>query len=90
VAFFICLFTILAIYVSIWNISKGGENMAKEYKVVRSYDDGTDKYMSLQNLFDEGWQFERASEYVPWKEDNKTLRYGYIEYILFKEVENEK
>jgi hypothetical protein len=70
----------LVIYVSIWNISKGGENMAKEYKVVRSYDGG-ERTDGLQNAFKEGWQFERASEYVPSK------YYGYIEYILFKEVE---
>lgn len=67
--------------------------MAKEYKVVRSFDYGSDKYMSLQNLFDEGWQFERASEYVPSQSyRGGYVTYGYIEYILFKEVEttNEK
>ena len=83
-AFFICLFTILAIYVSIWNINKGGKNMAKEYKVVRSYDYGSDQYSSLKNAFKEGWQFERASEYVPSQSyRDGYVTYGYIEYILF-------
>ena len=65
--------------------------MAKEYKVVRSFDYGTDRELSLQNAFEEGWQFERASEYVPSNSYSEGyVTYGYIEYILFKEVENEK
>lgn len=67
--------------------------MAKEYKVVRSFDYGSDKESSLKNAFKEGWQFERASEYVPSQVySGGYVTYGYIEYILFKEVEttNEK
>ena len=61
--------------------------MAKEYKVVRSYDYGNDQESSLKNAFKEGWQFERASEYVPPQSYmDGCLRYGYIEYILFKEI----
>lgn len=63
--------------------------MAKEYKVVRTYDGG-ERADYLQKAFDEGWQFERASEYVPSTRYGDSRYYGYIEYILFKEVENEK
>jgi len=61
--------------------------MAKyKYKVVRTYDDN--KYETyLQREFDIGYEFVRASEYVPESTHNGTRRYGYIEYILRKEVE---
>ena len=56
----------------------------KEYKVVRTYDDN--KYKEeLENAFKAGWEFLRASEYVPEATHNGIRRYGYIEYILFKE-----
>lgn len=56
----------------------------KKYKVVRTYDDG--KYeANLQEAFDKGYEFVRASEYVPECRHNGTVRYGYIEYILVKE-----
>ncbi len=59
--------------------------MAKEYKVIRSYDGG-ERTDGLQNAFKEGWQFERASEYVPSTRYSDFRYYGYIEYILFKEI----
>ena len=60
--------------------------MKYEYNVVRTYDDG--KYEeSLQNLFRQGYEFVRASEYVPMERHNGTTRYGYIEYIVRREVE---
>ncbi len=58
-----------------------------EYKVVRTYDDGTDPTCKLQSAFGIGYEFVRASEYVPEAIHNGTRRYGYIEYILRKEVE---
>lgn len=57
-----------------------------KYKVVRTYDDN--KYeVNLQSAFDDGYEFVRASEYVPEITHSGTRRYGYIEYILRKEVE---
>ena len=56
------------------------------YKVVRTYDDGKTKEQLLQDAFDSGYEFVRASEYVPEVSHNGTRRYGYIEYILRKEV----
>ena len=57
--------------------------MEYEYKVVRTYDDGT--YTDpLNRAFDEGYEFVRASEFVPARESNRIIRFGYIEYILMK------
>lgn len=62
--------------------------MAKyEYKVVRTYDDGAANTDKLQSAFDDGYEFVRASEYVPEATHGGTRRFGYIEYILRKEVE---
>ena len=63
--------------------------MAKyKYKVVRTYDDGNNSEMSeLTSAFDDGYEFVRASEYVPEANYIERRRYGYIEYILRKEVE---
>lgn len=58
-----------------------------EYKVVRTYDDGTGNIDKLQSAFDVGYEFVRASEYIPEAFHNGTRRYGYIEYILKKEVD---
>lgn len=62
--------------------------MASEYKVVRSYSDGSKEDL-LQKAFDDGWQFVRASEYVPDFKysipvNGELVRFGYIEYILKK------
>ncbi len=57
------------------------------YKVVRTYDDGKAPYQLLQDAFDDEYEFVRASEYIPESNHNGTRRYGYIEYILRKEVE---
>lgn len=60
-----------------------------KYKVVRTYDDGS--YMEpLQVAFNDGWQFLRASEYVPECSHGGERRFGYIEYILVKEEPDEK
>lgn len=60
--------------------------MEYEYKAVRTYDDG--KYAELLNgAFDEGYEFIRASEYVPASKEGGRLRYGYIEYIVRKPKE---
>lgn len=61
----------------------------KQYKVIRTYDGGTTTE-NLQEAFDSGYEFLRASEYVPPTIDGITLRYGYIEYILVKEILNEE
>lgn len=59
-----------------------------KYKVVRTYDNG--KYEEfLQKAFDDGWNFLRASEYVPEATHDGRRRYGYIEYILIKEESND-
>lgn len=59
-----------------------------KYKVVRTYDDGrNDSEMAkLTSAFDAGYEFVSASEYVP-EATHGERRYGYIEYILRKEVE---
>ena len=57
--------------------------MLYEYKVVRTWDDG--KYTDLlEKAFKEGYEFVRASEYVPSESHGGIRRYGYIEYILRK------
>ena len=57
--------------------------MEYEYKAVRTYDDG--KYEELLNrAFDEGYEFIRASEYVPASKEGGRFRYGYIEYVVRK------
>ena len=54
------------------------------YKVVRSYESGRTGETELQEFLDKGYEYLRASEYIP-----PTIeRYGYIEYILVKEVED--
>lgn len=58
-----------------------------KFKVVRTYDSG-DYETDLQKAFDDGWQFVRASEFVPENIHDGMRRYGYIEYILCKEVGN--
>lgn len=58
-----------------------------KYKVVRTYDGGTTLTDKLQSAFDIGYEFVRASEYVPIDAYDSTRRFGYIEYILKKEVE---
>ncbi len=55
--------------------------------MVRTYDDGNTKEQSLQKAFDSGYEFVRASEYIPEANHDHTRRYGYIEYILAKEIE---
>lgn len=62
----------------------------RQYKVVRSYDDGGINARELQDAFDSGYELLRASEYVPPTIHGSTLRYGYIEYILVKEILNER
>lgn len=59
----------------------------KKYKVVRTYDDGECCEKELQQAFDEGWQFLRASEYVPERIGDGEIRYGYIEYILMRDMQ---
>ena len=61
----------------------------KQYKVVRTYDEGSAGNIKLQTAFDDGYEFIRASEYVPEAMHGSTRRYGYIEYILAKEDSQE-
>lgn len=57
------------------------------YKVVRSYSPSEPfSRLELNIAFNDGWEFVRASEYIP----KKGRKGGYIEYILRKEVENER
>lgn len=59
--------------------------MKYEYKVVRTFDDG--RYAeALEVAFEDGYEFVRASEFVPEKERRGIIRYGYIEYILRKPI----
>ena len=62
----------------------------KQYKVVRTYDDGKTSEERLQKAFDEGYEFVRASEYVPEAIHNGSRRFGYIEYVLAKIVNEDK
>ena len=55
-----------------------------KYSVVRTYESGTNCEKDLQNAFDDGWQFVRASEYIPESVHDGVRRYGYIEYVLCK------
>lgn len=55
-----------------------------KYKVVRSYGPCSEgKSKELQSAFDIGYEFVRASEYIP----GEHTKAGYIEYILRIEVE---
>lgn len=59
----------------------------KQYKVIRSYHNGeVVDGAKLDDAFKEGWQFERASEYVPIVVRETTTFFGYIEYLLSKEM----
>lgn len=58
----------------------------KIYKVVRSYDRGKAEYKDLEQAFQEGYEFVRASEYIPPQIANGNMYYGFIEYIVAKEV----
>ena len=62
----------------------------KQYKVVRTYDDGKTSEKLLQEAFDEGYEFVRASEYIPESNHDGRRRYGYIEYVLAKIVNEDK
>ena len=54
-----------------------------EYKVVRSFGPGCSiGGNKVSNAFNEGWEFVRASEFI---QDNNSS-YGYIEYILRREI----
>jgi len=52
-----------------------------KFKVVRVYRENGPS--ELNTAFEQGWQFVRASEFVP----EYSSRQGYIEYILFKEFD---
>lgn len=59
-----------------------------KYKVIRSFEYGETCEERLEKAFSEGWQFVRASEYIPpYLHSNGRKRIGYIEYILSKEIE---
>lgn len=62
----------------------------RQYKVVRTYDDGKTSEKLLQEAFDEGYEFVRASEYVPESNHDGRRRFGYIEYVLAKIVNEDK
>jgi len=62
----------------------------KQYKVVRTYDDGKGDVNLLQKAFDEGYEFVRASEYIPEATHDGKRRFGYIEYVLAKMVNEDK
>lgn len=53
--------------------------MKYEYKAVRTYHDDNSR---LTKAFNDGYEFVRASEYVP----TEPLAPGYIEYILCKPI----
>lgn len=54
-----------------------------EYKVVRSHGPGCSIGSNrVNNAFNEGWEFVKASEFIP---DNNNS-YGYIEYVLRREI----
>ena len=56
-----------------------------KYKVVRTHEDRYPNAMrQLQELFDAGYEFVRASEFVP---SDRVDYSGYIEYIVRKKRE---
>ncbi len=59
-----------------------------EYKVVRSYGGGSDVGSDrLTEAFDKGWEFVRASDYIPdYTSRDFTHYFGFIEYILKREI----
>ena len=59
--------------------------MKYQYIAVRSYDNGSYD-APLNEKFDEGYEFVRASEYVPETNRNGRTRFGFIEYILRKPI----
>lgn len=61
------------------------ETPSKEYKIVRTYDRGNSAASNLKDAFEEGWEFLRASDYVPEHKTNTTIYHGYIEYILCRD-----
>jgi len=61
--------------------------MAKKYIIVRSYHNGNAP-VAINSLLEEGYQFVHASEFVPAYQDDRYNHYGYIEYVLCKEVED--
>lgn len=62
-----------------------------KYKVVRNYGPGSHTGEdNLVKAFSEGWEFVRASDYIPdYISRDLTHYYGYIEYILRKEIKVE-
>lgn len=62
--------------------------MKYQYIAVRSYDNGN-YTESLNKKFDEGYEFVRASEYVPEANRGVVTRFGFIEYILRKPIDEE-
>ena len=57
-----------------------------KYKVVRSYGPSANgRNTELQEAFEEGYEFVRASEYI----EGRTGYAGYIEYILRKRENKE-
>lgn len=59
-----------------------------EYKVVRSFGPGSSKCSdSLTEAFNEGWEFVRASDYIPNYDNGRYTYYGFIEYVLRREKE---
>ena len=57
-----------------------------KYKVVRSYGPSANgRSAELQEAFEEGYEFVRASEYI----EGRTGYAGYIEYILRKKESKE-
>ena len=64
--------------------------MTKIYKMVRSFHNGKSyEDSNLNSLLKAGWEFVRASEFIPSFEDSHLIHYGYVEYILCKEVLDE-
>lgn len=56
------------------------------YKAIRTFDSGSYEE-PLNRAFDEGYEFVRASEFVPARSTGSVIRYGYIEYIVRKQKE---
>lgn len=63
-----------------------------EYKVVRTYGGGSDIGSNrLTEAFSKGWEFVRASDYVPdYISRDLTHYFGFIEYILRREIKVEE
>ena len=67
-------------------VKKNTGRRMTQYKAVRSYQRGTTQLNELNDAFENGWEFVRASEFIQEVKDPNRTYFGYIEYILKRET----